>query len=396
MSLLVHKYGGSSLATSEKIGAVADRIASTHHLGCSLIVVVSAMGDTTDALIAQAEEVSENPCPREMDMLLSVGERISMALLSMALKDRKVPAISFTGSQSGILTDHHHGKAKIQSILGDRIRAALEANQIAIVAGFQGMSFSKEITTLGRGGSDTSAVALASAFQADCCEIFTDVDGVFSADPRWVPEAKRFSSISYEVMVEMALLGAQVLHPRSVQLAHQFQIPVRVAHAFDKGEGTWVRAESMEEFQVLGVTSDQEQGLVRIILKDAKWMALLGNEIQKAGLSMLALVFCEAEVQFFASRDCLSRWKDLLNRLSREGIVHQVEFLSEVIPVSLVGSRFSQNADLWNTVLSTLAEAGIPSYAGFVSTFSLSIGINLELEQKAVQVLHNRFLGGSL
>jgi uridylate kinase len=183
MSLLVQKYGGSSLATSEKITAVADRIAGTYRRGFSLIVVVSAMGDTTDALIAQAEEVSQNPCPREMDMLLSVGERVSMALLSMALKDRKIPAISFTGSQSGILTDDHHGKAKIHRILGDRIRASLEKKQIAIVAGFQGMSLSREITTLGRGGSDTSAVALASAFHAEVCEIFTDVEGVFAADP---------------------------------------------------------------------------------------------------------------------------------------------------------------------------------------------------------------------
>jgi aspartate kinase len=203
VNLLVQKYGGTSVGSPERIQAVADRVARAKREGKSLVVVVSAMGDTTDELIELAHRISKNPHPREMDMLLTVGERISMALLSMALADRGVPAVSLTGSQTGIITDTGHRRARIRRILGDRVRAALAENKVVIVAGFQGVSEAKEITTLGRGGSDTTAVALASVLGAEACEIFTDVDGVFSADPRIVPEAQLWKRIPHDLMVEI-------------------------------------------------------------------------------------------------------------------------------------------------------------------------------------------------
>jgi aspartate kinase len=216
---VVQKYGGTSVGSPERILAVAQRIAYCREQTRGLVVVVSAMGHTTDELIDLAQKVSQNPPRREMDMLLSTGERISMALLSMALSDLGVPAISFTGSQSGIITDGSHRRARIKRILGDRIREAVEAGKVAIVAGFQGVSEQKEITTLGRGGSDTTAVALAAALDADVCEIYTDVDGVFSADPRKVSGAKHLTSLSHDLMVELASRWAGVLHPRSVEVA---------------------------------------------------------------------------------------------------------------------------------------------------------------------------------
>ena len=233
MALVVQKYGGTSVGTPERILAVAQRIARTRAQGHGLVVVVSAMGQSTDELIELAHRVSKDPPHREMDMLLTAGERISMALLSMALADLEVPALSFTGSQSGIITTASHRRARIQRILGDRVRAALADDKVAIVAGFQGVSESKEITTLGRGGSDTTAVALAAALGAERCEIYTDVDGVYSADPRIVPATRGSGPrISHAHMVETGDAGGGgFLHPRSVELAKQFGVPLWVKNS---------------------------------------------------------------------------------------------------------------------------------------------------------------------
>src|SRR5215813_14428823 len=240
MTLVVQKYGGSSVASPERIRRVAGRIVSTAASNGGVCVVVSAMGDTTDELLGLATEVSPSPHPRERDMLLTAGEQISIALLSMAINDLGREAVSFTGGQAGIVTDTSHGRARIVEMRSDRVRDALDAGRIAIVAGFQGVSTTLDVTTLGRGGSDTTAVALAAALGADVCEIYTDVDGVFTADPRIVPGARRIPTISYEEMLEMAACGAKVLMLRCVEYARRYQIPIHVRSSFSSREGTWV------------------------------------------------------------------------------------------------------------------------------------------------------------
>ena len=243
MSLIVQKYGGTSVGNAERIKAVAERIGRTADDGTQVCVVVSAMGDATDDLIALAAQVAEDPRDREMDMLLSAGERISMALLSMALIDAGRDAISYTGQQAGIITDDAHGRAKIVDVQADRVRRALDSGKIAIVAGFQGVSTTDDVTTLGRGGSDMTAVALAAALGAEVCEIYTDVSGVFTADPRVVPDARKLDSLSYEEMLELGTSGAQVLMSRCVESARNQGVPIHVRSSFSDEQGTWIRAE---------------------------------------------------------------------------------------------------------------------------------------------------------
>ncbi len=240
MALIVQKYGGTSVADPDRMRAVAENVAFTRRQGHDVVVVVSAMGKSTDNLIALADGVSKTQPGREMDMLLTTGERVSMALLCMALADLGVDAVSFTGSQVGIITDTAHGKAKILEVKGDRVRAALAEGKVCVVAGFQGVSTDKEITTLGRGGSDTTAVALAAALEADACEIYTDVTGVFSADPRIVPQARKLAHIEFDEMLEMAGAGSKVLALRSVEFARNHNVPLHVRSAFTWEPGTWV------------------------------------------------------------------------------------------------------------------------------------------------------------
>ncbi|MBU1866759.1 MAG: aspartate kinase, partial [Actinobacteria bacterium] len=254
MALIVQKYGGTSVGDADRIKAVAARVAAAHDSGNQVVVVVSAMGDSTDRLVDLAAEVSGGRHPREMDMLLTAGERISMALLAMAIRDRGVEAMSLTGSQAGILTDTSHGEAKIRDIRAIRVREGLDQGRVVIVAGFQGVSpDTKEITTLGRGGSDATAVAMAAYLGADVCEIYTDVDGVFTADPRIVPGARKLDEVSFEEMLELAAAGARVLMMRSVEFARRFNVPLHVRSSFHDGEGTWVKENTMEDAAVTGV-----------------------------------------------------------------------------------------------------------------------------------------------
>src|SRR5271167_2629997 len=258
MALVVQKYGGTSVGDAERIRAVADHVARTRRAGANVIVVVSAMGKTTDGLIRLAEDVSRVRPGRELDMLLTSGERISMALLCMALAELGVPAASFTGSQAGIITDDTHTKARILEVRGDRLRESLAEGIVPVVAGFQGVSDTKDVTTLGRGGSDTTAVALAAAMGADRCEIYTDVSGVFSADPRVVEDARRLQRISYEEMLEIAATGGRVLALRSVEFARNHHVRLHVRSSFTWEPGTWVEEEdpTMEQPIVSAVTSD--------------------------------------------------------------------------------------------------------------------------------------------
>src|SRR5688572_27933795 len=265
MSLVVQKFGGTSLADAARIKAVADRVESTRREGHDVVVVVSAMGETTDQLVALAAEVSDDPSPREMDMLLSAGERISMALLSISLNSRGIPAVSYTGSQAGILTDSSHGSAKILDIQGTRVRDSLAQGRVVIVAGFQGVDpESKEITTLGRGGSDATAVALAAALGADTVEIYTDVDGVFTADPRMVPESMKLDEVPFDEMLELSAGGAGVLMSRAVEFGRRFDIPIHVRSSFHDGEGTWVRESPMEQAIVSGIAHDRSEAKVTV------------------------------------------------------------------------------------------------------------------------------------
>jgi aspartate kinase len=270
VALVVQKYGGSSVADASCIKRVAQRIVATKKAGNDVVVVVSAMGDTTDELIDLAEQVSPLPPGRELDMLLTAGERMSMALLAMAIANLGHEARSFTGSQAGVITDGSHGKARIIDVTPGRIRSALDDGSIAIVAGFQGVSQdSKDITTLGRGGSDTTAVALAAALRADVCEIYTDVDGIFTADPRIVPTSRRIPRISYEEMLEMAACGAKILHLRCVEYARRYAIPIHVRSSFSQKEGTWVvesiEGTVMEQAIISGVAHDRSEAKITVV-----------------------------------------------------------------------------------------------------------------------------------
>ncbi|MFL6130227.1 MAG: aspartate kinase [Mycobacteriales bacterium] len=270
MGLVVQKYGGSSVADAERIKRVAERIVATRRAGHDLVVAVSAMGDSTDELLDLAQQVTPLPPGRELDMLLTAGERISMALLAMAIHTAGVDARSFTGSQAGVITDSVHGRARIIDVTPGRIREALDAGAVAIVAGFQGVSQdTKDITTLGRGGTDTTAVALAAALEADVCEIYTDVDGVFTADPRIVPRARRLETITYEEMLEMAASGAKVLHLRSVEYARRYGIPVRVRSSFSQLPGTLVTGSMeervMEQAIITGVAHDRSEAKITVV-----------------------------------------------------------------------------------------------------------------------------------
>ncbi len=401
MGLIVQKFGGTSVGTPERIRQVAKRIEKTVSEGHPLVVVVSAMGHTTDELITLAQQVSDRPPHREMDMLLSAGERISMALLSMALGDCKVPAISLTGSQSGIITDQSHRRARIRRILGDRIRSALDEKKVVIVAGFQGVSETKEITTLGRGGSDTTAVALAVALRADRCEIFTDVDGVYSADPRVVPSASLWERIPHDLMVELATRGAGVLHPRCVELAKQNQMKLCVKNSLDLNERagtTLIHRQSgdsslgMEEFGVVGVTSDKGKILIRLRLTRSTVLASVWDRSAEAHLSLVSPVFSDHDVSFYSERDGESEWKKILHDLTTEGFISSYEILSDIVPVSVVGDRFSQDGRALYEMIEVLSREHVPVVAGSSSALAVTLGVSMGRVDDAVRALHAQFL----
>lgn len=296
MPVVVQKYGGSSVADPSRIKAVADRIVSTREEGKDLVVVVSAMGQTTNTLLELASEVSTAPHPREMDMLLTAGERISMALLAMALNDRGVPAVSYTGSQAGILTDSAHGGARITRITGERVRQSLTAGKVVIVAGFQGVDpTSKEVTTLGRGGSDTTAVALAGTLDAESCEILTDVSGVFTADPHIVEEARLLPEVEYGQMLALAESGAGVLMPHSVEYARDHGVPVHVRSSFTDEEGTWVRP---------GAAGRPFVGIAHRIEPDHGVLTVVGEEARESATDdMVALHYAGVVTALIGSDD---------------------------------------------------------------------------------------------
>ncbi len=303
MPIVVQKYGGTSVADPSRIKAVADRVVHTREQGNDLVVVVSAMGQTTNALLDLAAEVSTSPHPRELDMLLTAGERISMALLSMALNERGVPAVSYTGSQAGILTDSAHGGARITRITAERVRESIDGGKVVIVAGFQGVDpTSKEITTLGRGGSDTTAVALAATLGAVACEILTDVDGVFTADPRVVPTARLLPDVEYRQMLALAAAGAGVLMPHSVEFAMDQSVPVHVRSSFTDDQGTWLRPDiAQRSFAGIAHRVDPNRGLVTVVGSQARDIADAEVETLTRGGVEVALVSVDEQTACFSA-----------------------------------------------------------------------------------------------
>jgi len=401
VALVVQKFGGTSVADPDRMRAVAEHIVRTQKRGNQVIVAVSAMGKTTDGLVRLAGDVSSNPPGREMDMLLTAGERISMAVLCMAIHELGATAESFTGSQAGILTDSSHTKAKIVEIKGDRIRTALDAGHVAVVAGFQGVSPEKNITTLGRGGTDTTAVALAAAFDADVCEIYTDVTGVFSADPRLVPDARRMDNISFDEMLEMAATGGRVLMLRAVEFAKNHGVRLHVRSSFTWQPGTWVTEEdpSMEQAIISGVTHDTSEAKVTITgLPDSPGVAAnLFDRLAKREVNVDMIVqnvstHGIADISFTMPKDDLLATGEVVEQLvSESGGDSQFTIDDGIARVSLVGAGMKSHPGVAAKMFQTLADLNINIEMISTSTIRISCVVRDSQVEEAVQGLHAAF-----
>lgn len=400
VGLVVQKFGGTSVADPDRIRAVADHIARTRRAGDDVVVVVSAMGKTTDDLIRLATDVARNPGGREMDMLLTSGERISMALLCMAVEDLGVPAMSFTGSQAGIVTDTAHGRAKILEVRADRIREALAEGKVAIVAGFQGVSTDRDITTLGRGGSDTTAVALAAALGADVCEIYTDVEGVYSADPRVVPEARKLAHVSFDEMLEMAATGGRVLALRSVEFARNYGVAVHVRSSFTWAPGTWVTEEdpSMEQAIISGVTHDSSEAKITIEqVPDRPGIAgRMFRELADSGINVDMIVqnvstAGHTDISFTLPRDDLARATAVMEKIVVETEASGFRTDERIGRVSLVGAGMKTNPGVAARMFEALADEGINIEMISTSTIRISCVVHEDDVERAVRALHCAF-----
>ena len=400
MALIVQKYGGTSVADAPRIRHVADRVVATKQAGDDVVVVVSAMGDSTDDLIALARRVSTDPPPRELDMLLTAGERISMALLAMAIADRGVTAKSFTGSQAGIITDTLHGKARILDVRAGRISEALSQGHVVIVAGFQGVSTDHDVTTLGRGGSDTTAVALAAALDAMTCEIYTDVDGVYTADPRLVPEARKLHVVSYEEMLELAACGARVLMLRCVEYARRYGIPVHVRSSFTDAPGTWVREEDerMEKAIISGVPHDTSEAKVTIIrVPDRPGIAArIMRGIAEHGVNVDMIVQNVShngttDISFTVPKSDLAGAMVVLEKLASEVGAAEVVADSDIAKVSLVGAGMKSSPGVAAGMFEALANAGVNIEMISTSTIRISCVVRSADVATAVRAIHDRF-----
>ena len=406
MALVVQKYGGSSVADADSIKRVAKRIVDTRKAGNDVVVVVSAMGDTTDELVDLAQQVSPLPPGRELDMLLTAGERISMALLAMAIANLGYEARSYTGSQAGVITDSTHGKARIIDVTPGRIRSALDKGAIVIVAGFQGVSQdTKEITTLGRGGTDTTAVALAAALGAQVCEIYTDVDGVFSADPRIVPTARRLPRISYEEMLEMAACGAKVLHLRCVEYARRYSIPVHVRSSFSTREGTWVTDEDegvdqMEQAIISGVAHDRCEAKITVVGVPDKpgeaaaiFRAIAAAEINIDMIvqNISAAATGRTDISFTLPKSDGQAAMAALSRIQGQVGFEDLLYDDQVGKVSLVGAGMRSHPGVSATFFGALADAGVNIEMISTSEIRISVVVRGEDVDAAVTAVHSAF-----
>ncbi len=407
MALVVQKYGGSSVADADGIKRVARRIVSTRKAGDDVAVVVSAMGDSTDELIDLANQVTPLPPARELDMLLTAGERISMALLAMAIASLGSEARSFTGSQAGVITDAEHGRARIIDVTPGRISTAIAEGFIPIVAGFQGVSqTTKDITTLGRGGSDTTAVALAAALGADVCEIYTDVDGIFTTDPRIVRTARRIPKISYEEMLEMAACGAKILHLRCVEYARRYGVLIHVRSSFSDREGTWVTGHAstedtgMEQAIISGVAHDRSEAKITVVgvpdqvgaaAKIFSAVAEAGINIDMIVQNVSAVATGRTDISFTLPRDEGKRATEALNRLQGPVGFETLLYDDRIGKISLIGAGMRSNPGVTATFFGALASAGVNIEMISTSEIRISVVVDQNQIDQAVAAAHKAF-----
>ena len=407
MGLIVQKYGGSSVADAEGLKRVANRIVATKRAGHQVVVVVSAMGDTTDELIDLANQVSPLPNGRELDMLLTAGERISMALLAMAIGNLGNEARSFTGSQAGVITTSAHGRARIIDVTPSRITEALEEGAIAIVAGFQGISQdTKDVTTLGRGGSDTTAVALAAALDADVCEIYTDVDGIFSADPRVVPAAKKLKTVTYDEMLELAASGAKVLHLRCVEYARRYDMPIHVRSSFSNNEGTWVVKDhpeggtNMEQAIIAGIAHDKSEAKITVVgvpdrtgtaarifqaIADADVnIDMIVQNVSAAATGLTDISFTLPKTEGAAATA-------ILQRIQGEIGFQSIQYDDQIGKLSLIGAGMRSHPGVTATFFASLAEAGVNIEMISTSEIRISIVCRATDLENGVRAAHTAF-----
>jgi aspartate kinase len=398
--IIVQKYGGSSVANVERIKAVAERITSYKNKDTDVAVVVSAMADTTDDLEALAFQIAKDPEDREMDLLLSTGEQISCALLAMAVRERGFESVALTGFQAGFVTDHVHGKARVQDIDGKRIKQAFKEGKIVIVAGFQGMTVEGEITTLGRGGSDLSAVALAKAINADVCEIYTDVSGIYTTDPRMVPEARKIKEITFDEMLEMASLGAQVMQARSIEVARRFNIPLHVRSSYSREEGTMIvkTTEKIEDIAVRGVTSNKNEAKVTICdVPDRPGIsAQIFKAVAKAGVNVDVIVqnvshTRKTDISFTVPKPGLAKAVKATEDVARKIGAGEVLEDRNIARVSIVGSGMRSHQGIAAKMFEALADAKVNIEMIATSEISISCIIALDKADAAVKVLHKAF-----
>ncbi|MCR4434664.1 MAG: aspartate kinase [Clostridiales bacterium] len=399
MSLIVQKFGGSSVANAERLYNAASRVIETYRQGNSVVVVVSAQGDTTDELIEKAREINPNPSKREMDMLLSTGEQISIALLAMAIEKEGYPVISLTGYQAGITSDSNYGNAKIKNIDTERVFRELDRKNIVVVAGFQAWNKFEDITTLGRGGSDTTAVALAAALKADLCEIYTDVDGVYTADPRIVKNASKLPDISYDEMLELASLGAIVLHNRSVEMAKKYNVNLVVRSSFTRDPGTIVKeVGSVEKMLVRGVTRDSNIARVAVIgLEDKpgvafKLFSLLAKENINVDLIIQSIGRDDTkDISFTIAKSNLDKTLEILNKNLDFVGAKEVKYSDKYSKVSVVGAGIMNNAGVAAKMFEALYEVGINIHMITTSEIKISVLVDIQDAEMAVNAVHEKF-----
>jgi aspartate kinase len=400
MALIVQKFGGTSVGDADRIRAVADHVARTRAAGNDVVVVVSAMGKFTDDLIRLADDVSPTRPPRELDMLLTAGERISMALVSMALGARGVESASFTGSQAGIITDTDHTRAKILEMRPDRIREALDTGLVPVVAGFQGVSTDRDITTLGRGGSDVTAVALAAALKADVCEIYTDVTGVFSADPRVVVNARRIPKVTFDEMMEIAATGGRVLMLRSVEFARRYGVPLHVRSSFTWEPGTWIVEEdpTMEEAIVSAVTDDTSEAKITVggVPDRPGVAARLFRQLAERGINIDMIVQNTSakgitDISFTVAKTDLESASETCDKVRDEIGATEVTSDDNIGRVSIIGAGMKSNPGVTALMFETLSENGINIEMISTSSIRISCVIRAEKVADAVRHLHTAF-----
>lgn len=401
MALIVQKYGGTSVGSPERIAAVAEKVKAYRERGDDVVVVVSAMSGETDRLIKLAKAISANPDPRELDVLLATGEQATIALLCMAMNDRGCPARSYTGQQVQILTDSAFNKARIQDIEGARVRKDLSEGKVVVVAGFQGVDEQGNITTLGRGGSDTTAVALAAALKADECQIFTDVDGVYTTDPRVVPNARRLDRITFEEMLEMASQGSKVLQIRSVEFAGKYNVPLRVLHSFQEGAGTLItyEDESMENPLISGIAFSRDEAKITVLgVPDQPGVAasVLGP-VADANIEVDMIVQNispagdTADFTFTVHRNDYDKAMAIIQVVAKDLRAREVSGDNKIVKISLVGVGMRSHAGVASTMFKALAKEGINIRMISTSEIKVSVVIDEKYLELGVRALHDVF-----